>query len=597
MTAAFERVWHPVALRELEVLRVAAVTPLMLRVTVGGDQLGAFRSGGRELGAFRTAGFDDHVKLFLPAPGQREPVLPAQADGHLDWPEHGPRPVHRDYTVRRFDAAAGELDLDVVVHPGGVAAGWAAAATGSRIHLAGPKMSHRVPEASRYLLVGDETALPAIARFADEAPPGTAVHAVVEIADGGERQELPVPVIWVHRDAGSALLPVLRTLELPVEGTVAWVAGEAGTVRRVRLHLARERGIAVVHATGYWRRGVTGDRPDEPPARIRELADLLTPTAVRLAVTLNIPELLAGGPRTAVELAGRCGTDPRATLALLRLLAARGIVTATGPSTFALADLGEVLLDEGPRHHLDLAGAGALLDQSWDGLPHAVRTGRAAFPQLHGHGFWEHLDADEALAASFDAYLDRWAAEWMPPAAAALGALGASSIVDVGGGSGGLLAMLLRRDPGLHATLFEQPASAARARDRLAGFAQRCRVVEGSFFDPLPPGGGLYVLAQVLHDWPDEQAAAILRRSAEAAGPDGRVVLVERVLDAAAPQPDHVVSDLRMLVLFGARERTVEEFAALAGHSGLRVARIAPAGPMLSLVELVSDEADPKMHR
>lgn len=150
-------------------------------------------------------------------------------------------------------------------------------------------MSELAPPAQRYLLIGDETALPAIARFAEELTPGLEAQAVVEIADEAERQDLPIPVTWVHREGGEDLLTTLRAMEFPTEGTVAWVAGEAGAVRRVRMHLRRDRGLDTVHATGYWRRGAAGDQPDEPPTRIRAMTDSLTPMAIRLGVTLGIP--------------------------------------------------------------------------------------------------------------------------------------------------------------------------------------------------------------------------------------------------------------------------------------------------------------------
>lgn len=310
--------------------------------------------------------------------------------------------------------------------------------------------------------------------------------------------------------------------------------------------------------------------------------------AIRLGVTLGIPDHLAGGQRAGTELAADCGTEPRATVALLRFLAARQILTEIRTGVFALAELGEELLDELPQRYLNLDSAAGHMDRAWAGLPHAVRTGKAGYPDVFDRDFWDHLDAEPALAASFDDYMDFWAAEWMPHVAEALADLGSKSIVDVGGGTGGLLVQLLSRDPALRGTLVELPAPAARARDRFAeaGLATRCSMVEGSFFDPLPAGEPLYVLAQVLHDWPDEQATAILRRCADAAGPDGRIVLVERVLDEQAPELDHVAMDLRMLVLFGAHERSAGEYAALAACAGLQLHRVLPAGSGLSLVEL-----------
>lgn len=256
------RVWHRVAMRKLEVRDVVDVTPRTRRVSLGGAELGAFSRGGWDLAAFASPCFDDHVKLFFPRPGEA-PVLPTQDDGHLDWPESGPRPLHRDYTVRHWDDE--RLDLDVVRHPGGVASGWAEAVrAGDRIHVAGPRTSHVLPTASHYLLVGDETALPAIARWADETADGSSVQAVVEVADAAEEQPLgPLAARWVHRDTGGDLESAVRSLPALPADTVAWVAGEAGVVRALRRHLRDDRGVAPTRmsATGYWRRGITNDTP------------------------------------------------------------------------------------------------------------------------------------------------------------------------------------------------------------------------------------------------------------------------------------------------------------------------------------------------
>ena len=119
----------------------------------------------------------------------------------------------------------------------------------------------------------------------------------------------------------------------------------------------------------------------------------------------------------------------------------------------------------------------------------------------------------------------------------------------------------------------ELPATAAAAETALAHLGDRAGVVPGSFFDPLPPGGGAYVLAQIPHDWPDDGALAILRRCAETGG---RVVVVERPLDGDPVEMTGM--DLRMLVVFGGRERTVRELGALAATAGLRVAAVTPAG-------------------
>jgi hypothetical protein len=166
---------------------------------------------------------------------------------------------------------------------------------------------------------------------------------------------------------------------------------------------------------------------------------------------------------------------------------------------------------------------------------------------------------------------------WAPAIVSAYdwGSLG--RLVDVGGGNGSLLAALLRGHPGLRGTVLDLPTTveAARARLRAAGLADRGDAVAGSFFDPLPPGAGGYLLCAVLHDWDDQAAGAILRRCAEAAGTSGRVFVVEKF---ATDSDQRTEMDLRVLAWFGGRERDLDQLAALAAEAGLGVAAVHPAG-------------------
>lgn len=140
-------------------------------------------------------------------------------------------------------------------------------------------------------------------------------------------------------------------------------------------------------------------------------------------------------------------------------------------------------------------------------------------------------------------------------------------MVDVGGGTGALLAEILRGRPEAHGTLVDLPRTVARSGEtfRAAGVAERATIIGQSFFDRLPAGADLYLLKSVLSDWPDREAAAILSRCAEAARPAGRVVVIGGV------SPDPGADDLLMMVLVGGKERTVDEFRVLAGEAGLEV--------------------------
>src|SRR5206468_2664398 len=149
-----------------------------------------------------------------------------------------------------------------------------------------------------------------------------------------------------------------------------------------------------------------------------------------------------------------------------------------------------------------------------------------------------------------------------------------SMVVDVGGGRGRLLATILERYPRLRGILFDQPHVVEDARETLdaAGVVDRCELVGGSFFDAVPAGGDVYVLRNIIHDWDDDQAVAILTTCRRAMTDGARLVLVERYL-ATDPHEALLVrhADLEMLVNVGGRERTTDEYAALLARSGLRL--------------------------
>jgi len=255
---AARRVRHELKMRMLQVRDVRHITPKMVRIVVGGDDLTGFVS----------AAYDDHVKLFFPQPGQDKPVLPTPGPNGPVYPEGAPRPASRDYTPRRFDAAANTLTLDFVLHGDGPATMWAAQARpGSFLGVGGPRGSFIVPDDyDWFLFVGDETALPAIARRLEELPETTRAIVVVEVADAAEEQQFQtrarLETHWLHRDgtepgAGSRLQDAVAALRLPGGEGYAWVAAEAATAKALRQHLVEERGLSKdrVKAAAYWKRG------------------------------------------------------------------------------------------------------------------------------------------------------------------------------------------------------------------------------------------------------------------------------------------------------------------------------------------------------
>ncbi|MHA4951337.1 siderophore-interacting protein [Micromonospora sp. SD19] len=240
------------------VLRTERPTRHLIRLVLGGDEL-----VGLPVGEFT----DHYIKVVFPQPGVAYPQPFDLAAIRRDMPrEQWPR--LRAYTVRRWDPLAGELTVDVVYHGDeGLAGPWAAALrTGDPVHFLGPGGAYAPdPDADWHLLVGDESALPAIAAACERLPLGARAHVFVEISDPAEEQKLLSPgaveLTWLHRGArpvGEALVAAVRALEFPAGQVHAFVHGEAAFVRELRRLLRGERGVPLdrLSISGYWRRGM-----------------------------------------------------------------------------------------------------------------------------------------------------------------------------------------------------------------------------------------------------------------------------------------------------------------------------------------------------
>jgi NADPH-dependent ferric siderophore reductase len=235
----FDRVRYEPRRRTLTVVRSERVTPAMLRLTLSGP----------ELAGFQNEGFDDHLKVIVPCTGER-----------------------RDYTPRRFDAAAGTLAIDFAVHEGGAVTDWAVSAVpGDSVEIMGPKGSSIVSsDVRRLLLVGDETALPAIGRCIEDANDGVAITSVAAVTDRNEEQRwatrADLTQRWSYRaltDAADVepLMTQLRSIDLTAD-TFVWVAAEANVARSIRDYLVGERGHTRgwVKSAGYWVNGHAGGK-------------------------------------------------------------------------------------------------------------------------------------------------------------------------------------------------------------------------------------------------------------------------------------------------------------------------------------------------
>ncbi|WNI26614.1 siderophore-interacting protein [Streptomyces sp. ITFR-16] len=259
-----EKVGYPIGIRETEVVRTVAVGAGLLRVTLGGPGTQGFEAHAP----------DEHVKLIFPDPDGTL-RLPERNGTMLRWPR--PALTSREYTVRRYDPVTGEIDIDIAAHEGGLAADWAAAVEpGDTMHVAGPPGGLIVPHTyDRYLLAGDITALPAIARWLEELPRTARGWAFIEVVDAAEEIELSAPegveVRWLHRGelpagTGDLLVRSVTGVTVPEgERMYVWVAGEAGQIKPLRRWVRDELRLekADHDITGYWKRGVADFDEDD----------------------------------------------------------------------------------------------------------------------------------------------------------------------------------------------------------------------------------------------------------------------------------------------------------------------------------------------
>jgi SAM-dependent methyltransferase len=302
------------------------------------------------------------------------------------------------------------------------------------------------------------------------------------------------------------------------------------------------------------------------------LSDLATPWCIHVVATLRIADHIEAGNADIDQLAVRSGADRDSLYRVMRHLVGKGVFEEPSRGRFALTGVSRGLLGDSGRIAFDLNGIGGRMAYAWGTLLSAVRSGKPAYHEHFGRGFWDDLEAHPDVAASFDALMGILGhgvpdphilvdpADWES----------VRSVVDVGGGTGALLAEVLRSRPAVRGTLVDLPRVVARSGEifQAAGVADRVSTAGQSFFDPLPAGADVYVLKNVLGDWPDAEATAILKRCAEAARPSGRVVVF------TAGPGDEAGPELLMMVLVGGRGRTLDEFGEIARGAGLAVSAV-----------------------
>ena len=292
---------------------------------------------------------------------------------------------------------------------------------------------------------------------------------------------------------------------------------------------------------------------------------------------LGVPGVFDTPVKSVDELAAATGTHAASLLRLLRAASALGLLTERTDGAFELTKLGEIMRDdEALRALLALYGDESVW-RAFGALEQATRTGRSGFEHAHGTSLFDALESDEGMASRFHHAMNLVTAAQVPAIVRDYDFSPFRHVVDVGGGDGTLLASVLRCHESVRGTLVDRPAALrpAEAALRAAGVADRCTVTEGDFLASLPAGGDAYLLKNILHNWEDPQCVQILSNCAQAAGPNGRILVPAVVLPEGAEHTDReeaalmALSDVEMMVLTSGRERTRSEYESLFAAAGL----------------------------
>ncbi len=307
--------------------------------------------------------------------------------------------------------------------------------------------------------------------------------------------------------------------------------------------------------------------------------------AMYVVATLGIADVLRHGPLHCDELARSTGTNESMLYRVLRFLSSVGIFKEVSPRCFAVTSLGSGLRTDiaGSIRPMTILVSHESIQRAWSNLLHTVTTGDIAFDHAHGMGFFDYIGEHPDVADAFHLAMSSEATSSSSDTtiADAYDFSGMQRLVDVGGGEGRLLASILHAYPALHGTLFDLPEVVANAHEVLsaAGVADRCEVIGGDFFAAVPAGADGYLLQQIIHDWDDARASAILRRCRSGMSPSSRLLVVETAIPPDDTDAFPVLqTDMQMMVLAGGLQRSDDGYRALFTEAGFQLSRIVPLG-------------------
>jgi hypothetical protein len=311
--------------------------------------------------------------------------------------------------------------------------------------------------------------------------------------------------------------------------------------------------------------------------------------SIAVAAEFGIADLLKDGPKSADELAQAVGAHPRAFYRMLRALAGAGVFAEEADGRFTLTPLSELLRGDNPESLRAFAAlmADEVNFEMWAGLPYSIRTGKPVVPHKLGMPWFDWLAQNPAKGKAFHDAMTSLSAGAVAAVLNAYDFSGINKLVDVGGGHGLLLAMVLSKYPGMRGMLYDAPPAVGGAAEVLAahGIADRCEIAGGDFLESVPAGGDAYILKHIIHDWSDEECVTILGHCHAGMAVGGKVLVVEMVIPERNVPAISKFLDLEMLLFLTGRERTEAEYRDLLERAGFELTKIVATPSPYSVIE------------
>ena len=340
-------------------------------------------------------------------------------------------------------------------------------------------------------------------------------------------------------------------------------------------------------------RAVKSESAAEAPhfAMLQMVVGFWVSRAIYVAAKLGLADLVKDRPKTADEIARLTGTHAPSLYRVLRALASVGVFADDGQGRFTQTPLSETLRGDTPGslRAMAMVELGQEHFPAWGNLMHSVKTGEIAFDNLFNQNAWEYYARNPEDASNFNKSMKGLTEMINGAVLSAYDFSGVNKLVDVAGGTGGLISAILTIHPQMRGVLFDLPHVIAEAGPLLdaAGVRNRCETASGDFFKSVPAGGDAYVMKWIIHDWDDAKSTVILENIRKAMNENGKLLLIETVIPEGNHPDLSKFLDLDMMVMTGGRERTEDEFNSLLAASGFELRRVIRTPSPVCVIEAV----------